>query len=119
MEGRNDWPPVVIEKNQINSTWLAIVIAQDTNKQQMHYPKYEIKPNKSSDTTNPRKYVSSISISDSSLESSNRATYDYGQWQQIPDRYRPMEKVFWSLLSLTKRDNERRGRHDSRLSLSE
>ena len=50
---------------------------------------------------------------DSSFECFNRsrATHNYRRWQQIPVRYCTREKRFLSLLSLTRRDNERWGMH--------
>lgn len=48
---------------------------------------------------------------DSNLECFNRATQKYGLWQSILVRYHTREKRFLCLLSLTRRDNERRGVH--------
>ena len=44
-------------------------------------------------------------------EGFNRATKYYGVWQPVPVRYRTREKRGLPLLSLSMRDNERRGMH--------
>jgi hypothetical protein len=48
---------------------------------------------------------------DSSLEYFNRAIQNYGCWQLVQVRYRTREKRFFSLSSLERKDNERRGIH--------
>ena len=44
---------------------------------------------------------------DSSLECLNQVNHNYWLWQPIPVRYRTREKQFLSLLTITRRDNER------------